>query len=374
MAHIVLIGALPESLTNFRGDLIRALVSAGHRVTAMAAPASAEEVQAIHSLGAVFLPFPVLRNALSPWGDMQTLLALRKAFRELKPDTVLAYTVKPVVWGGIALFGRSEVKFFALITGLGFAFQGQGLLRMMLTRLVSWLYRIGLAKAAGVIFQNTEDREVFVSNRLVPASKCFVVASSGVDVSRFNVAQMPATAPAFLLIARLLGEKGLREYAHAARLVKRLYPDTVFRLLGPQDPSINRIPMQEILSWQAEGIVEYLGSTTDVRPYITNCHIFVLPSFYGEGVPRTIIEASAMGRPILTTDNVGCRDTVIPGENGFLVPIRDFEALADRMIWFIKHRDQWPRMGKASRRIAEERFNVQNVNNEMLRIMNLKVT
>jgi len=370
MAHVVLIGALPESLTNFRGDLIRALVSSGHQVTTMAAFANADHVHAIESLGASFRSFPVQRSGLNPWRDVQTLLSLRKAFHELKPDVVLAYTIKPVILGGLALSGISGVSFFALITGLGFAFQGQSLARKILTRVVSGLYRAGLARAAGVMFQNEDNRDVFIFRRLVSASKCVVVAGSGVDVSRFDVAELPASTPVFLLIARLLGEKGLREYAQAARLVKQRYPDAVFRLLGPADPSPDGVPLQEVHDWNAQNVVEYLGSTADVRPFIAGCHVYVLPSYH-EGMPRTVQEAMAMGRPILTADVPGCRETVVPGENGFLVSKGDVEALADRMIWFIEHRDQWQRMGQASRRMAEERFDVHKINAEMLRIMKL---
>ncbi|CAK0752050.1 Glycosyl transferase group 1 [Gammaproteobacteria bacterium] len=372
MAHVVLIGALPESLTNFRGDLIRVMVSLGHQVTTMAGAATTDQVQAIESLGVNFRSFPVRRNGLNPWQDMRTLLALRKTFHEIKPDVVLSYTIKPVIWGGLALIGMKSVSYYALITGLGFAFQGEGLLRKILAGIISGLYRAGLTRATRVIFQNVDNRNMFVSRHLVPASKCVVIAGSGVDLSRFGVAGLPESNPAFLLIARLLGEKGLREYAHAARLVKQYYPGAVFRLLGPVDPSPDRIPLQEVRRWHAQEVVEYLGSTSDVRPFIADCHVYVLPSYH-EGMPRTVLEAMSMGRPILTTDVSGCRETVVPGENGYLVPKADAEALAERLIWFIEHRDQWQRMGQASRRMAEERFDVHKINAKMLCVMGLDV-
>lgn len=370
MAHVVLVGALPESLSNFRGDLIRAIISAGHDVTAMASPASKNTIKYIESFGAVFRPFHVHRNSLSPYRDVRTLLALHTAFSLLKPDVVLAYTIKPVIWGGLALRVLADVRFFALITGLGFAFQGHGWVRDILKLVVAWMYRASLSRASGVIFQNSDNREFFISHNLASAPKCHVVGGSGVDVSHFVFSTFPATPQVFLLISRLLMEKGLYEYVLAARIVKQAYPEAICQLLGPEDPSPDQIPIEEVKAWDKAGDIQYLGESPDVRPFIANCHIYVLPSYH-EGMPRTVLEAMAMGRPILTTDVPGCRETVVPGENGFLVPKADAAALAERMIWFIENRDQWHRMGLASRRMAEERFDVHKVNAQMLNIMGL---
>jgi glycosyltransferase involved in cell wall biosynthesis len=335
----------------------------------MSAPASIEQIQKIEALGAQFRSYHVQRNGLNPMRDIQTFFALRKLFHELKPDIVLAYTIKPVIWGGLAARGLKAVSFFALIPGLGFAFQGTGMMRKVLTKTVASFYRASLKNANGVIFQNPENRDEFINRHIARPEKCSVVAGSGVDLLHFSEADFPESAPTFLCIARLLGEKGLREYAQAAQIVKQRYPDAVFRLLGSADPSPDGIPLTEIHEWQNKRFVEYLGVTDDVRPYLYDSHIFVLPSFYGEGLPRSILEAMAVGRPILTTDNVGCKETVVQGENGFLVPVRDAEALAERMIWFIEHRDQWQRMGQASRRMAEERFDVHTINTQLLSIL-----
>lgn len=371
MSHFIIIGNEPSSLLNFRGDLIRAIVSSGHRVTAMSAPASTEQIQKIEALGSQFRSYPVQRNGLNPLRDIQTFIALHKSFHELKPDIILAYTIKPVIWGGLAAKGLNDLSFFALITGLGFSFQGTGMMRKALTQAASLLYRASLKNANGVIFQNNENRDEFINRHIAQPEKCSVVAGSGVDLSYFSEAKFPESAPTFLCIARLLGEKGLREYAQAAKTVKQCYPDAVFRLLGPPDPSPDGIPLDEVYEWQKKGIVEYLGMTNDVRPHLAACHVFVLPSFYGEGLPRSILEAMSTGRPILTTDNVGCKETVVQGENGFLVPVRDAASLAERMIWFIEHRDQWQRMGQASRRMAEERFDVHKINAQLIEMMGL---
>lgn len=370
MSKIIIIGALPESLTNFRGELIRSLTKAGHNVTAMATLASQEQIAAIKVLGADFCSFPVQRNGLSPIKDLQTLFALRKAFRKMQPDVVLAYTIKPVIWGGLALFGNHTTRFYALVTGLGFAFQEGGLVRKALMSLVTGLYRLSLSRSDRVIFQNPDNRDLFIARQIVATDKCALVNGSGVDLQRFGVAPLCDNIIRFLTIGRLLGEKGFREYAHAAKLVKGRYPEAVFTLVGPVDPSPDGITLEEVKEWVANGWIEYHGSTSDVRPFIADSHIFVLPSYH-EGMPRTVLEAMAMGRPILTTDVPGCKETVIQGENGFLVPKADAEALAERMIWFIEHRDQWQRMGQRSRQMAEERFDVHTINRKLMRIMGL---
>lgn len=367
-----IIGALPESLTNFRGQLIKDLVSEGLKVTSMSAPASSSQLQKIESYGANHISFPVQRNGLNPLSDFKTWKSLRRTLRENKPSIVLAYTIKPVIWGGLALIGLRNTAFYALITGLGFAFQGQGIIRKTLTFIVSLLYKMALSRAKAVIFQNNDDLRTFTSLGIVPIEKCHVVGGSGVDTSFFNPAPPPKKPITFLTIARLLEEKGLRFFYQAASIVKAKYPLTIFQILGSPDPSPDAISLEEIENWDKSDVIKYLGETNDVRPYLASSHIFVLASYYGEGLPRTIIEAMAMSKPILTTDNVGCRETVISGENGFLVPVKDANTLAERMIWFIEHEQDWLPMGNASRKLALERFDVKTVNAKMLQIMGLK--
>jgi glycosyltransferase involved in cell wall biosynthesis len=172
-------------------------------------------------------------------------------------------------------------------------------------------------------------------------------------------------------MGRLLGEKGFREYVSAAELVKKRFPEAIFRLVGSEDPSPDGIPLSEVQEWHNEGWIEYCGSTKDVRPFLNDCSVFVLPSYH-EGMPRTVLEAMSVGRPILTTDVPGCRETVISGENGFLVAKANAEALAERMIWFVENQDMWQKMGNKSRQLAEERFDVRMVNNKLISILDPK--
>ena len=373
--HVVVIGALPQSLINFRGDLIQAIAAEGHRVTAMSAAATEAERSSIAALGAEHRTFAVDRTGLDPRGDLRCLASLRTAFRELAPDAVLAYTVKPVVWSGLALRSlRSNARFFGLITGLGYAFEGESLARRSLAALVGRLYAASLARADRVIFQNDGNRDVFVSRRIVTRAQSSLVPGSGVDTVRFAETPLPGGPPCrFLLVARLLRAKGLREYAAAAAIVKARYPATVIELAGPADTSPDAVPLAEVEAWQRAGTINYLGPLSDVRPAIAGCHVYVLPSYH-EGMPRSVLEAMAMGRPILTTDVPGCRETVVAGENGWLIPKADAGALAERMIWYIENRSDWERMGRVSREMAVRRFDVHAVNREMLAIMGLDGT
>lgn len=366
----VIIGALPESLLNFRGELIKALISKHHQVIAMAAETGSKIADAVVMLGATFESYPVQRNGLNPAVDMKTLLALRKRFRELKPDVVMAYTIKPIIFGGLACRFLPNTRFYAMVEGLGFAFQGGSFIRNVLRSIVIALYRLALKRAESVIFLNPDNLNDFILHNIIPMNKAKIVNGTGVDLQHYAYTPLPITETTFLVIGRLLGDKGIREYAQAAQIVKARYPDTIFQLLGPEDPSPDGIPMADVQHWHQQGLLQYLGSTDDVRLYLQNCHVYVLPSYH-EGMPRTVLEAMSIGRPILTTDVPGCRETVISGENGYLVPKANAKVLADRMIWFIENRDQWQRMGDRSRELAEEKYDVHKVNAQLMEIMGL---
>ena len=372
VAKILVIGAFPESVFIFRGDLIKSLVSAGHEVIAMAGFTEDSTCALIEGLGVTFRPYLVYRNKMNPFQDLLTFFSLLSACIECKPDIVLAYTIKPVIWGGLALRSfRSTARFYALITGLGLAFQPGGVKQNLLTGLVTFLYREALVRAEKIIFQNKDNKKAFVDRKIVDSGKCKIVNGSGVNLSYFPSCSLPEGPMVFLSIARLLGDKGLREYAQAAYLVKKKYPEVVFNLVGPSDPSPDGISSAEVSSWHESGAVNYLGSSVDVRPFIQNCQVYVLASYH-EGMPRTVLEAMAIGRPILTTDVPGCRETVLPGENGYLVPARNITALVDRMIWFIDNRKELVLMGIKSRQIALDRFDVNKINSEMIRIIGLE--
>lgn len=349
---------------------MKLFVTNGHEVVAMASGAEADDIEAIERLGVKYIDYPVQRNGLNPLADIKTLLSFRKIFKSEKPDVILAYTVKPVIWGGIAARFSPNARFYGLITGLGFAFQKGGFKRNLLSTIVTNLYRFALSKSNKVIFQNPDNLQVFLDKKITTPDKAVRVNGSGVDLSHYAKVAPLVKRFTFLTIARLLGEKGLREYASAAKIVKQQYPDVVFQLVGPEDPSPDGIPMSEVNQWHSDGCVEYLGEAKDVRPYLVGCNVFVLASYH-EGMPRTVLEAMATGRPILTTNVPGCRETVVDGENGFLVEKQNVDQLVEKILWFIEHQDQCQVMGDKSRDMAVESFDVHAVNEQLLRIMKL---
>ncbi len=370
MCRVMVIGALPNSLVNFRGELIKKFFDSGHEVIAMSSGATANEEAIIRALGAKYIDYAVQRNGLNPLSDLKTFLNFIMVFNKEKPDVILAYTIKPVIWGGIATRFFPETRFYGLITGLGFAFQKGGFKRGLLSAVVTSLFRFALSKSTNVIFQNYDNLQVFLDKKITTPEKAVRVNGSGVDLDYFVKIPSSTKKFTFLTIARLLGEKGLREYADAAKVVKERHPDVVFQLLGPEDPSPDVIPISEVNKWHNDGYVEYLGAAKDVRPYLRGCNVFVLASYH-EGMPRTVLEAMAIGRPILTTNVPGCRETVIDGENGFLVGKQRVDQLVEKMIWFIEHQDQCLAMAEKSREMAEENFDVHVINEQLLRIMKL---
>jgi glycosyltransferase involved in cell wall biosynthesis len=368
---IFIIGALPSSLINFRGELIRDFVANGHQITAMASNATNSEIVNIEKLGVKYIDYPVQRNGLNPFTDISTLYNFIKIFKIEKPDIVLSYTIKPVIWGGIAASFFSNIKFYGLITGLGFAFQKGGVKRSFLNLIATSLYRLALFNSSKVIFQNPDNMQVFITEKIVTKDNAVRVNGSGVCLNHYYESALPPSPPMFLTIARLLGEKGLREFAAAAKIVKIKHPESEFKILGPEDPSPDGIPLSEVKSWNAEGYITYLGEATDVRPFINDCHVFVLASYH-EGMPRTVLEAMAIGRPILTTNVPGCKETVKNGENGFLVEKANVDQLVEKMCWFIDNLDKLPTMAEKSHALAKEYYDVQKVNHELMKIMELK--
>lgn len=368
--RIIVIGGLANSLLNFRGPLLRNLVEGGHEVIACAPDASPAVRAGLARLGVRYHHIPLARAGLNPWGDLQTMRALRRLFREERPDRVLAYTAKPVIYACLATHRCGQPPVHAMITGLGYGFGGLSRRQRWIGEIVRSLYRMALRRAAGVMFQNPDDRDLFVASGLVPPGlPVTLINGSGVDLAAYPPCPLPDEL-VFLLIARLLADKGLREYQRAARRLKARYPRACFLLAGDLDPNPLSIGAAELATWQADGTIEYLGPLDDVRPTFAAARVYVLPS-YREGTPRTVLEAMAMGRPIVTTDAPGCRETVIDGVNGFLVPVRDDLALERALERFIIDPSLAERMGRESLAIARGKYDVHKVNAVIMAAMRL---
>lgn len=371
--NFLLIASFPDSILKFRGELLRSLANKGLTIHIAAPDLSANSslCRAIEKAGYHAHDIPLRRVGMNPVADLNCLFSILRLVKVLRPAAVLAYTVKPVIYGLVAARMGGARKRFALITGLGYSFQSSGatsIARTSLRKLVEFLYRFALKGAEKVFFQNPDDRALFLQRDLVGAPEITVVVNgSGVDISQFSVTDFPSQTT-FLLIARLLGEKGVREYVEAARVIKKRHPNTIFNVVGWIDANPDSIDLDELETWIAEGLINYLGRLDDVREAIKACSVYVLPS-YREGTPRTVLEAMAMGRGIITTDAPGCKETVCDGVNGYLVPVRSVEGLVSAMERFIVMPELVSSMGTKSRDIAEDKYDVNKVNQFMLKEM-----
>jgi len=341
------------------------MLARGHRVEVAADFASTDERSAVEHLGAVVHQVATERHGMNPLAEVDYAKRLRRLLDAVSPDALLAYTAKPVAWGIPAARAAGVERVVALVTGLGFAFiEGGGLRRRLARVSLGRLYRRSFARCSAVVFQNPDDRSEFLRRRLLsPDVPSVVVGGSGIDLAAYPAAPVPRT-PSFLMIARLLGDKGVREYAAASASLARRHASARFRLAGWTEDGPDAVSPGEVRQWAALG-VEILGRLDDVRPALAECSCYVLPS-YREGTPRTVLEAMSTGRAIVTTDVPGCRQTVEHGGNGLLVPPRDPIALAAAMERFVLDPTLAAGMGAASRRLAEERFDVHSVNRAML--------
>lgn len=370
---IVLLSSQANSLVNFRGDLIKRIHLLGIRVYALAPDFDEVTRKKLLSLGAEPLDISLSRTGMNPVRDLIDCLRLACVLRRLRPDRVLAYFIKPVIYGNLAAWVAKVPYRVGMIEGLGYVFTETGQVlsakRRAVRTVVQWLYRISLSVAHRVVFLNPDDRNEFVETRLVDSSKTEVLGGIGVDLQEWYFAPASVEPITFVLIARLLREKGVMEYVEAARLVKAKWPKVRFLLLGGLDENPGAISQKDVQQWVARGILEWPGHVP-VRDYLLQASVFVLPS-YREGVPRSTQEAMAMGRAILTTDVPGCRETVKDGKNGFLVPVRDVKALADKMEKLIETPALIQEMGVESRRMAEEKFDVHRINERLIGILRL---
>jgi glycosyltransferase involved in cell wall biosynthesis len=366
--RIVIVASRTRSLTNFRFHLLKAMAEAGHEVIAFAPEDDEYVIEELKSIGVGFEVLPMTPTGLNPLDDIRTTAVLWRRLRELAPQVVLPYTMKPVIYGCLAARWAGVPRRFALITGLGYVFTDPDppLRVALLRRLAVFLYRRSLAGIDRVFAYNEADAEVIRRHRFLrnPA-RLSVVPGSGVDLDRFTPSAPPLEPPTFLMVARILRDKGVVEFAQASEIVRRRYPQARMQLLGPTDPNPSAISEGELRDWVASGSIEYLGETSDVRPYLARCTVFVLPS-YREGLPRSVLEAMASGRPVITTDAPGCRDTVVHDFNGKIVPVRDATALAAAMESFILNPDQAVTMGRNSRDLVSRRFDVHQVNRRLL--------
>lgn len=370
MASVVIVNGIGDNVVAFRGALVRDLVARGHAVTVSTpTPVEVEPAgvaRAVEALGARCVFSPLDRASLNPMSERRARAHYLALFRELRPDAVFVSNPKPIFHAIPAARAAGVARRVAMVTGLGYAFTGSSFKARVLRTIASRLYRRALGDATAVFFQNPDDRdELARCGALANAPEPRLVAGSGVDLDLFTAQPPCAGEPVFLMVARLLGDKGVREYAEAARLVRAERPTWRFRLVGWIDANPAAIRREELDAWVRDGAVEYAGRLDDVRDELARASVFVLPS-YREGTPKSTLEAMASARPVITTDAIGCRETIRDRVEGLLVPPRDARALADACLRLGDDAEMRAKMGAHARRRAEERFDVRHVNAELM--------
>lgn len=342
----------------FRHQLIRSLVEEGFRVLVIA-PEDSNTNHLKNIRGVEFLPLHNLRaTGLSIVDDLAFYREIKKIYFAQKPSLIFHYTIKPNIYGTLAA-ARSGIPSISVITGLGYAFMKRSPVKWA----AGFLYRMALAKSRETWFLNQDDRNYFVSRKLVPQDQTHILPGEGIDLNYYAPQQKPASGNlVFLLMARLIREKGILEYVEAARQIRAVYPETEFRLMGLlNEDSPSAITRGQLEDWKKEGIIRYMGSVEDVRPFISAADCIVLPS-WREGLPLSILEAGAMGKPVITTDTAGCRDVIINGFNGILCEPKSSSGLAEAIKKFISMPlPQKQAMGEAARKHVEKHFGIENI-------------
>ena len=365
---IAIISPKNRTVYNFRGDLIKEIIKSGHDVI-VTGPNNID-VKKIEDLEAKFKKIPLEKNGINIIADIKYLLNLKKLFKKEKPDITLGYTIKPVIYGSIAAKMAKVKNINAMVTGVGYLFTAKSPKAKILRIFALVLYKIGFKCADKIIFQNESDREEFLSYRLLKKENSHIVNGSGVNMDIFSPKPLPSTI-SFFMLSRVMISKGIREYLAAASSIKTSYPDVKFMLLGACESIQDSLKEEDLAPYIEKGIIEHYGETDNVSKYYEMCSVYVLPS-YREGTPRTVLEAMATKRPIITTDVPGCRGTVIDKKTGFLVKVKDVNDLTEKMEWFILNPERIKDMGQASYEHCLDKYDVKKVNKDMLSIMNIK--
>lgn len=365
---ILVISPKNKTVFNFRGDLIKDMILKGHEVS-VTGP-NQDYMEDVMALGVKsFYEVPFVKDNANVFSDLTYLKRLNKVVKNIRPDMIFGYTIKPVIYGSIA--GRiNKVKnIHMMVTGLGRVYTSDNWKTKIVRFITKILYRIAFKSCTKVIFQNKDDIEEFVQEKYLPRKKTELVNGSGVNMKRFQKKEFPNTIT-FLMVSRVIREKGVMEYCQAARALKEEYKDIRCVLLGGFDSSIGALKEEDIAPYIQDGSIEFPGEVKSPEDFYYQSSVFVLPSYYREGLPRTILEAMACGRAVITTDWPGCREAIEQGKNGILVPIKNSEALKNAMEQFVANKGQAIEMGECAYCLCKEKFEVSIINAQMRKIMN----
>ena len=357
---IAVLSSHTESLFWFRLDMMKAFKEAGHIVVAVGSEPESIWTEKFEEHGIQYSQISVKRNGINFLEDFKTFRELNQFLKKEQPDKVFSYQAKTIVYGSLAARLNKISDIYVLIAGLGSVFRGSGLKNLIIKKIMSLEYWIAFKFSKKVFFQNKDDLNEFIAMKLVSKDKTILINGSGVNLEKFKPTPLPEQT-AFLFIGRLIKDKGIVEYLEACKQIKKKYPGIRCLLVGPYDSNPTALKPEDLKPYVDSKIVEYFGQQDDVRPFITECSVYVLPSYH-EGMPKTVLEAMAMGRPVITTDAPGCRETVVDGENGYLVPVKNFERLVEKMNSFILDSEKIQFMGSNSIKVAQEKFDVAIVN------------
>ena len=373
---IIIIGTVASSFLGFRADLIKILIQKNHIVYAFTSEYTNSELEKIKLLGAIPVTYEQKRGGLNPLVDVISTYLLTNKIKAIAPDLVFSYFSKPVIFGTLAARWAKVPKVIGMLEGLGYTFtkQPKGLIKrtQLIKQIQIALYRISLPRLDTLIFLNPDDPNDLLEEYSIKVRKVEVLGGIGLNLDDYSYSNNYPKNPVFIFIARLLAEKGIHDYIAAAKIVKNIYPQARFVVLGAIDKvalgALTEVELRQVIK---ASIIEYPGHVNNVSDWITKSSVFVLPSYYREGVPRSTQEAMAIGRPIITTDVPGCRETVIDGVNGFLVEKWNPKALAEKMIYFIEHPEQIKEMGDESYKLAQDKFDADKVNKRLISMLGL---
>ena len=354
-------------LYNFRLPLLKELVKRGYQVFALAPFDS--YAKHFQEYGIMHVDIQITRSGINPIEDIVLLFKFFSIYKRHKPDIVQHFTVKPVIYGTIAARVSRVKHIYNMVPGLGYVFTGTSFKKFWVQKIVRFLYRRTMLFSQHVFFQNKDDRNYFLEHNMVDKHKTSVIPGTGVDTVKFSPRKHASkNVVTFILAARMLWDKGIKEYVDAAHILRKKYNNVDFWLLGPVDlQNPKGISSEQLEQWNEKGTVKYFGMTDNIRSYLEKADVIVLPSYYREGLPLSLLEGAAMGMPIITTDSTGCREVVEDGINGYLVPIKNSAKLASTMEKYILNPELISSMGQASRDIAVRKFDSKQVVKKILK-------
>ena len=373
MKKIILLNNTAQNILGFRKHLVQFLLAHNYQVYAMATDFTAQTKEEVASLGAIPSDYTFARGGLNPFADLKNMKQLEGIFKQIQPDILLTSFSKPVIFGTLAAKRAKVPKIIAMLEGLGYTFteqpNGQSLKAKIIKQIQVFLYKKALPKADTMIFLNPDDPKDLLDRYHIKVKKREILGGIGLDLNEYKFTNAPTKPVSFVFIGRLLREKGIFEFLKAAEQVKKKYPVVVFKVIGSFDSENPGALKQGELQYYIENnIIEYPGFVTSIKDWIRESSVFILPS-YREGVPRSTQEAMAMGRAVITTDVPGCRETVVEGKNGFLIPRWNVAALAKAIEYFIENPEEIKRMGEESHKIALEKFDGEKVNQKLFNII-----